>query len=625
MTRLEIVHAKTHSAAYAWHKYWSRKPANVISHYLSELLEEGDVVVDPFCGSGVTLREAKRLGLVAYGFDVNPIAHFISSFLADPIDPYEFEGEATRIFEEIVDAHGDTYLTADGKNIRFVTHHVVTRCPDCLSEVVYSNEVHRVNGKRCEKCTAKLSFSLSSMTRTTITNAVLTDGSIVCDEVELRRQASISNATIGDNEEFSASFVDNQRTLSSSSLTSADYFTKRNFGILCEFARRAHSVSDENIRRALLLVVTATSAQASRLIASRGGLKTGGQAWTIPGFWVPPVHLESNPFTHLQARIKKVGAALIELRDDAERGGRAEVNLVPAQQGLQSLIDSGVKADLVFLDPPYGDSVAFTEFSVIWNSFLKIEARHDDDLSISNRSVSPITPEKYFEGLKSIMRNVSLLLQPDGRVLLTFNNNDLQSWRSMIMAIQSNGLVVESVAYQEPAVIPSKAQRSISGSYVGDFYVTFLKSERSLNRFELLSDDLRATMEVSLALSSDSLSSRHALRLALKWWLVRNVVAEDVLGLEVFLKSVLAFVGTSYSSLEPVEVPKSVRSSIQAILVKRQWMSWLSEEEALRVVAMTWAESRFPDEYEIAALLDESIIAPTRSQVEPVQLSFSVS
>ncbi|MCG8554034.1 MAG: site-specific DNA-methyltransferase [Proteobacteria bacterium] len=42
------------------------------------LTNEGDFVVDPFCGSGATLVEAVRLGRTTHGFDTNPVATLIS-------------------------------------------------------------------------------------------------------------------------------------------------------------------------------------------------------------------------------------------------------------------------------------------------------------------------------------------------------------------------------------------------------------------------------------------------------------------------------------------------------------------------------------------------------------------
>ncbi|MFB3896404.1 MAG: DNA methyltransferase, partial [bacterium] len=34
------------------HKYWARKPHNVVSRYIEYYTNEGDTVLDPFMGSG---------------------------------------------------------------------------------------------------------------------------------------------------------------------------------------------------------------------------------------------------------------------------------------------------------------------------------------------------------------------------------------------------------------------------------------------------------------------------------------------------------------------------------------------------------------------------------------------
>jgi DNA modification methylase len=81
MKNIDIVAAKTHPPEYLLHKYWSRKPHNVISYFISQLVPNNGLVIDPFCGSGVVLRESQKLGINAIGFDANPIANLISKVL----------------------------------------------------------------------------------------------------------------------------------------------------------------------------------------------------------------------------------------------------------------------------------------------------------------------------------------------------------------------------------------------------------------------------------------------------------------------------------------------------------------------------------------------------------------
>ncbi len=48
-------------------------------------IPEGTSVLDPFCGSGVTLYESQQLGLNSYGVDLNPIACLISKIKTSPL------------------------------------------------------------------------------------------------------------------------------------------------------------------------------------------------------------------------------------------------------------------------------------------------------------------------------------------------------------------------------------------------------------------------------------------------------------------------------------------------------------------------------------------------------------
>src|SRR6266852_1394429 len=59
-------------SAIHWHpaRFASQVPASLIGL----LSQPGDLVLDPFMGSGTTLVEAQRLGRRSIGIDLNPIA-----------------------------------------------------------------------------------------------------------------------------------------------------------------------------------------------------------------------------------------------------------------------------------------------------------------------------------------------------------------------------------------------------------------------------------------------------------------------------------------------------------------------------------------------------------------------
>src|SRR2546421_5799734 len=68
---------------YGVHPYFTRRPANVVRAYLERYSSEGDLVLDPFGGTGVTAIEAFLLGRRAIHNDLNPFANFIARNIAD--------------------------------------------------------------------------------------------------------------------------------------------------------------------------------------------------------------------------------------------------------------------------------------------------------------------------------------------------------------------------------------------------------------------------------------------------------------------------------------------------------------------------------------------------------------
>ena len=49
----------------------AQKPVATIKKLIEIFTDEGDVVIDPCCGSGTTLRASYELGRSAYGFEID--------------------------------------------------------------------------------------------------------------------------------------------------------------------------------------------------------------------------------------------------------------------------------------------------------------------------------------------------------------------------------------------------------------------------------------------------------------------------------------------------------------------------------------------------------------------------
>lgn len=72
-----------------WYRFVLSFPPHLVRQYLQRLgAGSNNSVLDPFCGTGTTLVECKKLGIPAIGFEANPMLHFASSVKVDwALDP----------------------------------------------------------------------------------------------------------------------------------------------------------------------------------------------------------------------------------------------------------------------------------------------------------------------------------------------------------------------------------------------------------------------------------------------------------------------------------------------------------------------------------------------------------
>jgi hypothetical protein len=67
-----------------WYRFVLSYPPHFVREYVQRLgLDESHTVLDPFCGTGTTLVECKKLGIPSVGLEVNPTAHLASRAKTD--------------------------------------------------------------------------------------------------------------------------------------------------------------------------------------------------------------------------------------------------------------------------------------------------------------------------------------------------------------------------------------------------------------------------------------------------------------------------------------------------------------------------------------------------------------
>jgi hypothetical protein len=85
--------------------YLFRFPAKfhppVVRRLLDIYSKPGDVVLDPFCGSGTLLVEAALMKRDAIGVDIDPVASFIATVKSRPIDPKSISSDFEGLLEQL--------------------------------------------------------------------------------------------------------------------------------------------------------------------------------------------------------------------------------------------------------------------------------------------------------------------------------------------------------------------------------------------------------------------------------------------------------------------------------------------------------------------------------------------
>ncbi len=90
-------------AAHDWYRFVLSFPPHLVRVYLQQFgINSSNRVLDPFCGTGTTLVECKKLGIPSVGVEANLMAHFASQVKVDwSPDPDDLIKHACRVAEAV--------------------------------------------------------------------------------------------------------------------------------------------------------------------------------------------------------------------------------------------------------------------------------------------------------------------------------------------------------------------------------------------------------------------------------------------------------------------------------------------------------------------------------------------
>jgi len=459
---------RAHTPMYLMHKWWARKPHNVVGEYIKHYSKENEIVLDPFCGSGVTAIEAVKFKRKTIAMDLDPMATFITRMTLTPVDLAEIEKTFEEIRNGVEKKIGALYETA---------------CPNCGRKAAIICSIWESEKKLPKQIRLFCPFCRRRMRKAPDQQDVKT-----LREIE---EGKIPYWNPGDVKLY---YPDNRAfKKKEKSETLSDLFTKRNMLALSILYHCIEGLPEGTNKELMQFRFTSVVHLASKLTPVRP-TRPFSSFWPVHSYWIPPTCMESNVWLLFESAIsgrqgllrgKADGNKQIsyfkEARkfDDLKRGANSWI-LTQSALDLSNIPENSVH--YCFTDPPYGGSIQYFELSLLWASWLSGQKRDmkfnidfDHEITINEQQQKDF--DYYHKMLKASFEQVYRVLKPGRWLTVTFHNTDIKIYNSIIKAVVLAGFDLEKIIYQPPARPSAKMLLQPYGSAVGDYYIRFRKPE----------------------------------------------------------------------------------------------------------------------------------------------------
>jgi len=459
--------AESYTGIYAMHKYWSKKPYNIIREFILRYTEKGGIVLDPFCGSGISVTESIFTERKAIGIDINPSAIFITKQMINKVNTKLIQQEFSKVESEINDVINSFYIIKR-RDKEFVGTHFIWENGK-LTEVWYKNDVK---------------------SRTKITERPMQD------DLELASSFSYNKIPYYYPQDR---FFHNSRINANRENHIYELFTPRNLMALSLLIDRIEKIENRNVKEFFKFCFTASIGQASKMVfvVKRRGKFNGESrktkrkevgSWVI-GYWVPKENFEINVWNCFENRYRKILKAkkgveykkysINEAANFEELLDLKNLLLInePAQKALKEM--PGNSIDYVVTDPPHGNRQPYLELSMLWNSWLKKEVNYEDEIIISESKDRKKDIHNYYKLLNEVLAEIERILKPNRYFSLMFNSLDDETWINLL--IHTNSLKfdlekVETLEYSANSVVQDTRRAGLKT----DFILTFRKNPNKI-------------------------------------------------------------------------------------------------------------------------------------------------
>ncbi|MDD5691721.1 MAG: DNA methyltransferase [Candidatus Omnitrophica bacterium] len=438
--------AESHPKHYLLHKYWGRKPHNIIKAYINKYSKKRETVFDPFMGSGVTIIESLKLHRKAIGIDLNPLSYFITRVTLENINLDNFKEHFNSIVDSSQDIEKQIY---------------VTKCARCKGNALIANTIwegevpKRIRGL-CEKCGIFLKDPDINDKKNI--KFLETNFQNLCNKYNIR---NIPNENI----------IRYVKRSGASKIT--DLFSTRNVIALGILKSKIDQVKELSCRDLLNLSFSSLLPNVSSMIPGNAIKGTGRSGWVISKMYIPRIHTEKNVFLAFRQRLNTILEGKRELNLKSSDKKVKLLNI--SSENIQGILKDN-SVDYIFTDPPYGENIPYFGCSMLFNSWLGFCSDYSNEIICDNYRGKNI--EDYKIRMSSVMKECCRVLKPNKFMTVTFNNRDFKIWKVILESICGNGFILNHINHHHSAVTSGTQGLNRESAIKGDFFYTFKKTKK---------------------------------------------------------------------------------------------------------------------------------------------------
>lgn len=454
------------SNAYRAHSYHTKVPPEAITPFIDAFTSAGDVVLDPFCGSGMTGVAALMSGRRALLSDLSPAAVHIARNYTSPCDTAEYVTALKRVEEVMRPTIDWLYRPAgSGTIVEYTTWSDVYRCGSCAKLIRFWDVVQRAGGadgdrivcphcgERFRKADLKWIGEEPVESNTSSGNRRIDTHGPTARELALIDEASVApipywtpNVPFGSDREM---WRAGHQAMGVESV--AGFFTRRNLHALAALRHAIVAQCEGRVREALLFAFTASVNRASRRYQWNSKRPTNVMTGTL---YISSLRYEWNVWS----LFRRKAADVLRYYQSFPRSETEVQVFQRSATDLDCIPDRSV--DMVFMDPPFGSNIFYADSSLLWEAWLGALTDETAEMVVNkhrSRAKGGKTLEDYEALIEQAFSQSARVLRRGGRAVLAFSNSDAQVWEAIQRALGDAGFDTDSVH------LLSKGQPSIKG------------------------------------------------------------------------------------------------------------------------------------------------------------------